>query len=197
LRIDLEWLLAERQRREDAEKTQAAAAERAGRLADALARAKSALDAGQLLEARGLLGPVRSEDPDNPESASLMGIITQRELAVKVSAAEETLVVARRTFRRDPAAAIAHLTDLDVTGLPESLARQVFGEWARACRRLCRVRGIADPLRYAPDPGCGAVVAREHPDHPYVVVSALGMGPTWSTGSVVDDRTLRRARPLR
>ena len=195
--IDLERLLAERQRREDAEKAKAAAAERAGRLADALARAKSALEVGRFLEARRLLGSVSSEEPDNPEIASLMGIITQRELAVKVSAAEETLIVARRTYRRDPAAVIAHLTALDVDGLPESLARQVFGEWARACRRLCRAKGLAAPLRYAPDRGRGAVVAREHPDRPYVVVSALGMGPSWSEGSVVDDRTLQRARPLR
>jgi hypothetical protein len=55
---------------------------------------------------------------------------------------------------------VARLEAIDVDGLPEDVARQVFGEWARTCARLCRERGIAEPLRYAPDPGRGAVIAR-------------------------------------
>lgn len=92
---------------------------------------------------------------------------------------------------------MGRLAALDVDGLPDPLSRQVFGEWARACARLCRERGLVEPLRYAPDPGRGAVIARESPDGSYVVVSALGMGPGWQVGSVVAERQVRRARPLR
>jgi len=196
-RLDLERLLAERRRQEEAEKAKAAEAERARRLAGALARARTALEAGRNEEAKGLLGTLAKDYPDNPEIASLKTIIAQRELAVKVDVVEAALWEARREYRRDPAAAVAGLEALDVDGLPEPLARQVFGEWARACARLCREQGIAEPLRYAPDPGCGAVIAREVPDGSYVVVSSLGMGRDWQKGCSVSERQVRRARPLR
>ncbi|MDA8216292.1 MAG: hypothetical protein M0Z94_01595 [Dehalococcoidales bacterium] len=195
--LDLERLLAERRRQEEAEKAKAAEAEQAWRLSGALARTREALEAGRFEEAKGLLGSVAGEFPDSPEINSLKQIIAQRELDVKLSAAEETLWAARREFRRDPAATLARLEALDVEGLPEDLTRQLFGEWARACARLCRDREIAEPLRYAPDPGRGAVIARESPGGSYVVVSALGMGPNWQPGSVVGERQVRRARPLR
>ena len=196
-RLDLERLLAERRRQEEAEKAKAAEAERARRLSGALARARSALEAGRIQEAKESLGTVASDYPDDPEIASVKSMIAQRELVVKMDAAEEALWAARREYRRDPEAAVARLETLDVDGLPEELARQVFGEWARACARLCRDRGIAEPLRYAPDPGRGAVIARESPDSGYVVVSALGMGPGWKAGVPVGERQVRRARPLR
>jgi len=196
-RLDLERLLAERRRQEEAEKAKAAEAERARRLSDALARARSALDAGQCQEARELLALVCSENPDNPEIASLMSIMAQRELTVKVTAAEEALWAARREYRRDPAAAVQRLQSLDVAGLPDPLARQIFGAWAGACARLCRESEIAAPLRYAPEPGRGVVIARESPDGDYVVVSALGMGRSWQNGTRVSARQVERARPLR
>ncbi len=195
--FDLERLLEERRREKEAEKAKAAEAERARRLSGALARAFAALEAGRFEEAKGLLGAVASEFPGSPEVSSLKQIITQRELDVKISAAEETLWAARREFRRDPATTVARLEALDVDGLPDDLARQLFGEWARACARLCRERETVEPLRYAPDPGRGAVIARESPGGSYVVVSALGMGPNWQPGSVVGERQARRARPLR
>jgi hypothetical protein len=195
--LDLERLLAERGRREDAEKAKAAEAERARRLAGALAQARAALAAGRFEEAKGLLEPVASDYPDNSEIATLKTIIAQRELSVKTDAVEKMVWEARRVYRHDPTAAVTQLESLDIDGLPEPLARQVFGEWARACSRLCRERGIVEPLRYAPDPGRGAVLARESPDSVYVVVSALGMGPDWQAGSVVSERQVRRARPLR
>ncbi len=194
--LDLERLLAERQRQEEAEKAKAAAAERAERLSGALARAKAALEAGRLEEAEAVLGPVATENPDHAEVASLLKIIAQRARIVKCAAAEDALWAARREWRRDPAAAAARLEGLDVGDLPDPLARQVFGTWAQACGRLCRERGLAEPLRYAPDPGRGAVVAREGPDAPYTVVSALGMGAGWQPGTVVGERQVRRARPL-
>jgi hypothetical protein len=195
--LDLERLLAERRRHEAAEKARAAAAERAGRLSGALARARAALEAGRFEEARKVLGSAASESPNHPEIASLTEMIAQRERAVKVAAAEEVLWTVRRAFRRDPATAVARLEAVDAEGLPEPLAREVFGEWARACARLCRERGIAEPLRYAPDPGRGAVIAREGAGGGCVVVSALGMGAGWQAGSAVSERQVRRARPLR
>jgi len=195
--LDLERLLAERCRREEVDKAKAAEAERARRLAGALARARSALEAGRFEEAKGLLGAVTSENPCNPEITTLKTIIAQRELTVRVDAVEEALWEARRLYRHDSAAAVAHLEALNLDGLPEPVARQVFGEWARACSRLCQERGITEPLRYAPDLGRGAVITRESPDGPYIVVTALGMGPDWQTGSTVGERQVRRARPLR
>ncbi|HVA85574.1 MAG TPA: hypothetical protein VNF73_04540 [Candidatus Saccharimonadales bacterium] len=195
--LNLERLLAVRQRQEELEKAKAAAAERAVRLSEILARAKSALDAGQLAEARGLLGQVSTEYPDNPEIASLQQIIARRELAVKVTSAEEAIQAARRAYRRDPAGVIARLASLDVQGLPDEVSRQLFGEWARACRRLCCERGMAEPLRYAPDPGRGAILAKESAEGDYVVVSTLGLGPEWQVGRSVTPRIVERARPLR
>jgi hypothetical protein len=195
--LDLERLLAERQRQEAAEKAKAAEAERAERLSGALTRAKAALEAGRLEEAEAVLGPVATENPDHAEVASLLKIMAQRARIVKSAAAEDALWAARREWRRDPATAVARLGALDVEDLPDPLARQVFGIWAQACGRLCRDRGLAEPLRYAPDPGRGAILAREGPDAPYSVVSALGMGAGWQPGSAVGERQLRRARPLR
>jgi hypothetical protein len=195
--LDLERLLAERHRQEEAEKAKDAAAERAERLSGALARAKAALEAGRLEEAGAVLGPVTSENPDHAEVASLLKIIAQRARIVKSAAAEDALWAARREWRRDPTGAAARLEALDVEDLPDPLARQVFGTWAQACGRLCREHELAEPLRYAPDPGRGAILAREGPDGPYTVVRALGMGAGWQPGSAVGERQLRRSRPLR
>lgn len=195
--LNLERLLAVRRRQEEIEKEKAAAAERARRLSEVLARAKSALEAGQLAEAHGLLALVSTEDPDNPEIASLQEIIARRELAVKVAAAEGAIQAARRDHRHDPAGVVAHLITLDVDGLPHELSRQVFGEWARACRRLCHAQNLVEPLRYAPDPGRGAILAKECADRDYVIVSTLGLGPEWEVGRAVAARIVERARPLR
>ena len=195
--LDLERLLADRRRHEDAENAKAAAAEQAGRLSGALARARSALEAGRCEEAQAVLGPVADENPDNADIASLLNMIIQREVAVKVTAAEDALWLARRAWRRDPEAAVSQLAALDVVGLPEDVGRQVFGTWAQACARLCRQRGFGEPLRYAPNPGCGAVLAREQPGAPYTVVSALGLDVDWQPGTPVGERQVQRARPLR
>ena len=195
--LALERLLAERRREEEAEHARAAAAERARRLSEALAGASSALEAGRLEEARALLGPVCQDHPDDACIASLLRRLAQREAAVKALAADEALWEARRAFKKDPEAALTRLEALDMTELPEPLTRQVFGAWARACARLCRRRELAEPLRYAPDPGRGAVLAREAPEGPVVVVRALGLGPEWRAGAVVPAGRLRLARPLR
>jgi hypothetical protein len=195
--LDLERLLAERRKQEEAEKAKAAEAEAAGRLSGALARAREALEAGRFEEAKGLMEAAERQFPSNPELISLKGMIARREMGVKTSTAEETLWTARREHRRDPGAVVARLESVDTEGLPDDLSRQLFGEWARACARLCRERGVEEPLRYAPDPGRGAVIARESPGGEYVVVSALGMGESWRAGSKVRGYQVRRARPLR
>src|SRR5581483_10875360 len=196
-RLDLDRLLAERRRQEESERTRAAEAEQAQRLSEGITRARCAIDSGDLEEAKALLGPLTKDNPDNADVASLQDIIARRELSVKVDAAEEALRVARREYRRDPNAAVARLVDLDTERLPDPLARQVFGEWARACSRLCRDRGLVDPLRYAPDPARGAILARERDDAPYTVLSALGLDDRWRPGATAPERLVQRARPLR
>lgn len=198
---DVQRLLDERRRdvEAQAEQQRAAELEAARRLSDGLARAKEALEMGQVEEARALAGDLAREHPTNAEIASLLSTIAWREVSVKNAAAEQALRTARRLRRSDPVGAAAALEAVDVDGLSDELARLVFGEWARVnSRRLADEREEREPLRYAPDPGRGLVLARERADGPYVVVSALGMGETWRPGSVVADRAiLRRARPLR
>jgi len=164
--------------------------------AAALAGARKALDAGRFEEAQALLGPLAKEHPGNAQITSLQTIIARLRASVKATAAEDALWAARRDYRHDPAAAVARLAALDVDGLPEPLARQVFGQWARACRRRCERDGTGDALRYAPRVGRGAVLIRRTPDEPYVVLSAIGMGDVWAAGTVVSERTVRCARPL-
>lgn len=194
--LDLERLLAERRRQEEAEKAKAAQAERARRLSEALSGAQRALDAGHIREAEAVLGPLAKDHPNNANITSLLEIIARRELAVKVDMAEQALWAVRREHRHNPAAAAALLETLDIAGLPPELARQVFGAWAHHCARLCRQQDLLEPLRYAPDPGRGAVLARQTPDGPYLVVSALGMNGDWAAGKVVAPHLVRRARPL-
>ena len=190
--LDLDRLRAERQQ----EKARAAAAERARRLSTALSRARAALAAGGLEEARTLLGPVANENPDNAEVTSLLDSIAERAMAVKVRRAEQALSVALGTYREDATGALAGLEALDVDGLPEELGKRVFGGWARVCSAVCTERGLVEPLRYARQQGHGVVFAREQLAGSYVVVSALGMGPGWQPGTPVDEAAIQRARPL-
>src|SRR5581483_11847812 len=68
--LDLSRLLAERRREEEAEHTRAAEAERARRLSEGLAQARSALESSHLEEAKALLGPLAKDNPDNTAVAS-------------------------------------------------------------------------------------------------------------------------------
>ena len=192
--LDLGRLLQERRRQEEAEQAEAAAALRAGRLAGVRAAVSQALAAGRIEEAEAQLGPVANEYPDDADVASLTLMVAQRRRAVKATAAEQAVVAAHREARRDPGAAVARLEALDVDGLPEPLARQVFGAWARACARLCLERGIGGALRYAPDPGRGAVLAPERPDGPVPRPQRPGHGPGVG-GARGGRRALRPAGP--
>ncbi|MCW5853236.1 MAG: hypothetical protein KIT87_24420 [Anaerolineae bacterium] len=195
-RLDLERLLTERRRQAEAEHARQREAERARRISETVSRARGALEAGRLAEARAALEGVVHDAGDAPEVKELARRIAQREFAAKVALVENALWAARREYRREPAVAIAHLTALEMAGLPADLSRQVFGAWVRACTRLCHAQGLLDPLRYAPDPGQGAVIAREAPNGEYIVVSVLGLGAGWQVGEPVGEGVVRRARPL-
>jgi hypothetical protein len=61
---------------------------------------------------------------------------------------------------------------------------------------VCRERDIREPVRYTPALGRGAVLVR-HESGAYQVMSAIGMGPRWSSGALVGERYGRWSRPLR
>ena len=195
--FNLSRLLAERRRQEEAQRARADEVKCAALVADTIASAEVALRAGNWEAARAALDCITHVTVDSPEVKELRQRITQREFAVRVTHADEALWAARRAFRRDPAAALGRLENLDVDGLPDALSRQIFGTWARACARLCQERQMADPLRYAPDPGRGVIIARHTTSDAYVVVSALGMGDEWHVGARVAERIVRQSRPLR
>jgi hypothetical protein len=195
-RSDVQKLLVERQKAEDVEKARAAESARAERIAGNLARARDLIGSGALEEAKLLLDSIRHDDPKTAEVAALEECIARRELASRVAAAEQALWLVRRDLRHDPVGAVGRLTTLDIDGLPEPLTKQVFGEWARACSRVCREKGLADPLRYAPNPGRGVVLAHDDAGR-YFVVSSLGMNGHWKAGSLIDEWVVRGSRPLR
>lgn len=194
--VDIDRLLKLRQRMEEQEQAKAAQSERAERLSVSLKRASVALDLGRVEEARALLGPFVAEDPVDAGVASLVDRIARAEIEVKAEQAEDALWDARRSYHKDPAAALSRLEALDVDGLPQELGCQVFGQWARTAARVCREREIREPVRYTPGLGRGAVLVR-HESGAYQVVSAIGMGPRWAPGALVGERYGRWSRPLR
>ncbi len=193
-RLDLARLLAERQRHEDQARQEAEAAGRAERAREVVAAVQQALADGRLNESLLLLD--HAQDVESAELTHLRAQVTERIRIGRTWAAEQALRRARRSQRHDPAQAVHALEAVVVDLLPDTLARQVFGEWARACLRLCRQQGIQAPLRYAPELGRGAVLAWDEARQAYVVLSALGMGPAWAAGQRVDDAVAQRARPL-
>lgn len=193
--LDLERLLAERQRMREADERRAAEAERARRLNTALAGARMALQSGRLEEATALLGPAGNEHPDNAEIASLKATIARRQLAVNTSAAEEALWSARREYRRDPVTAVARLEALVIDGLDGELVKELVSVWLRACARLCQERQLEDAVRCSAGFGKAFVAARHEPHGPHLVVSALGL-PDCLAGSFPSGRLMTAAQPL-
>jgi len=190
----LAQLLAERCREEEHQRAEAAEAERTRRLQEGLAAAKATLAAGLVEEAGAILGDLAKDYPDSADVASVQDSIRHRRDAVKISAAEEALHAARRSYRRSATEAVAQLEGLDLTGLPDHLLQQLKGVWAAACARLCRERQVTGLLRYLPSPAYG-VVAHEDAGE-YRVISALGASH-FPAGSVVTESFVQRARPLR
>ena len=81
-------------------------------------------------------------------------------------------------------------------GLPEDLARRVFGLWSNACFQLIRQSGMYEPRRYSPATSRGVVFAHRTPDGPHEVVSALGLSG-WHVGEEVKaQRIVDASRPL-
>ncbi len=73
------------------------------------------------------------------------------------------------------------LAGVQMDGLPDDLARRVFGLWSNACAQLVQQRSWHEPYRYAPTTSRGVVFARPAPQGPCEVISALGL-PDWQPG---------------
>ena len=104
--------------------------------------------------------------------------------------AEEALRAGRRLHRREPVAALDLLEPLDLEGLPEELARHLYGLWLTACRRI----GLLAAVHYRAGFGRGAVLMPTA-DGQYEVVSAIGLR-RWERGRRLAPQALRGARPL-
>lgn len=181
----------------DEERRQAAAAERdaeerrrRGQLEEGLGQVQRLLAKDNENEARRLLGVLAKEHPNSPETASLIATLDRRAQAVKTGAAEQALRQARRLARRAPAEAAALLGPLDLDGVPDDLARQVYGCWLAACRRLAP----AGVRHYSPRFGQGAVLV-PGADGRLEVIAAIGL-PDWQPGRRFSPSALRGARPL-
>jgi hypothetical protein len=199
-RPHLARVIADQRRREEeqADASRRADEERATRLADGIAAARSALAGGRLDEARQLLAPLARDFPTDDQLQSVLDVVRWRAQQMLVGPAQSALREIRgRVLRDDPQRAIARLADVKIEGLPEDLARQVFGVWSNACFQFVQQRGWHEPLRYSVVTSRGAIMVRHTADSPHEVLSALGMGPEWYAGKVVtDEDLLRAARPL-
>ena len=198
-RPHLARVVAERRQREQeqAEAAQRAETERAARLADGIAAARQARHEGRLDEARELLVSLVGDFPSNQEIRSVLEAVRWQAHHLRVAPAEEALSdVLRRPYRDNPDAAVARLAAVDMEGLPDDLARRIFGLWSNACFQLVRQSGMYEPRRYSPATSRGVVIARRAPDGPYEVVSALGL-PGWQVGDeVTAQRIVDASRPL-
>ena len=193
-------VLAERRQREQErlEAERRADEERAARLSRGIAAARQALRDGQPERAREILAPLARDFPTSDEVQSVMDVIRWQSQQVLVGPAQAALRdVRERTYRDDPERAVGRLSGVTIDGLPEALARQVFGVWSNACYQVVQQRGWHAPLRYSSATSRGVVLARREQDSTYEVVSALGMGPEWQAGQpVTAPGVLRAARRL-
>ncbi len=191
--------LAERERQveEQAQREQQRDAERAGRLAAGLEQARQALRQEQPEQALRVLQPLRAEFPGDPELRRALDAAGWQQRRRAVAPAEEALRDLRsRACRQDPEQAMARLASVTMDGVPEDLARQLFGIWSDVCLKVVEQRGWHDPLRYAPQTSRGVTLARQTAEGAYEVVSVLGL-PNWQVGQVVTSSgVLRAARPL-
>ena len=197
-RPQLSRVLAERRRLAETrrEAARAAESERASRLAHGLEALDAALKADELEQAGELLEPLVREFADNSDLRRKQDILRWRLRNRLVAPIEATLhEISRRAYRQDAEAALARLAGLRTDGLPEDLARRVFGVWSNTCWHVVQLRGMTDPRRETPGTSRGAIWART-PGGAYEVVSSLGH-PAWQPGQVVPDRIARNAPALR
>jgi hypothetical protein len=104
--------------------------------------------------------------------------------------------ISRRPYRDDPEATLKRLAEVHTDGLPEDLARRVFGLWSNACFRVVQQRGWHEPRRAAPITSRGAVWARPELGAPYEIVSSLDE-PRWRPGDTVAEHIATKAPPLK
>ena len=194
---NIQRALAERRRLQEEERRRAEDTARAARRQEALAPARVAADAGGFDEAVTVLTAVAKEHPGDAEIDALLEDVRWRRLTRRRAAALRELAIARRELRSDPQAAVSRLAAIDLRDLPAELVARVHARWLDACARLCRARGVEQALRCAPGRGRGAVLIREAPAGPYVVLSALGMDDQWRPGRAVHECVAKVSRPLR
>lgn len=190
VRDDLARLLAEEREREEAGRREAEERDRQARLTEAIAEAEEMVRAGNFDEALRMLGCLVKEHPNNPRLASCIDKLRRQEWAVKTTMAEQALRTARQ-HRRDPETAIAALEPLDLTSVPDALARQVYGCWLKACSRF----GLGDAVHYSAAFCKGAILVPSV-DGRREVVSAIGL-PRWTKGRSFSTTALKGARPLK
>jgi hypothetical protein len=199
-RPHLARVVAERRQRgqEQAEAVQRAETERAARLANGIAAARQARHEGRLDEAREILVSLVGDFPSNQEIRSVLEAVRWQAHHLRVAPAEEALSdVSRWPYRDNPEAAAARLATVDMEGLPDDLARRVFGLWSKHCLHIARQSGLLEPKRYSPATSRGFVMAQRTPADRFTVFSVLGV-TGWEIGQeVTDPRILAAARPLR
>ena len=197
---DVQALLAEQRREQEAARRQEAALARARRLQALVADADEALAQGVVGQARQSLQVLQREFPE--EGAHIERLrqgIEQQVRAEKDAAARAALnASAEAQARGDLEGAVRALEEVDVRGLSADVSEDVFGKWSDACSRLAQAAELAD-VRFSPVKGRGLILYRD-PQYPsgLVVLSALGMGSLYAFGKVVSDPfILERARPYR
>jgi hypothetical protein len=197
-RPQLARVLAERQRQADEqiEAARRAESERADRLATGLAAVDAALSSDDLDHARARLERLAQHFPQEAEVRRRQDIVRWRLRNRLIAPAEAALRdVTRRGYRDDPEAAVARLAAIQTEGLPEGLARRVFGIWSNLCWHVVQLRGWQDPRRDTPSISRGTIWART-PGGAYEVVSSLA-DPRWQAGQVVPPRLAVTAAALR
>lgn len=160
------------------------------RIREMLALAGDHLDHARHEEARRLLDSLSGTLSSVPDLTGTFETLQNRAEAVKIRMAESALREARRLHRREPVAALDLLEPLDLAGLPEELARHLYGLWLTACRRI----GLLAAVHYRAGQGRGAVLIPAA-DGRWEVVSAIGLR-RWERGRVFAPQALRGARPL-
>jgi hypothetical protein len=191
IREDVARLLAEEREREEAARRQVEQRQREARLQDGIAKAEALARERKFNEARRLLGGLVRGHPNSPSLASCIDRIRRQEWAVKTQRLEDALRQARRLVRREPRKAIALLEPLDLSGMPDTLVRQVYGCWLIACRGAGFDSGVHYPAAF----GRGAVLVPTG-DNDLEVVSAIGL-PHWRPGRRLSRAALKGAHPLR
>jgi len=160
------------------------------RMREELELAGEHLDGGRNSEARRLLSSLEKKISSAPDLELTFATLRRREQQVNTRAAEAALREARRLHRREPARAIELLEAAELEGLPEELARHLYGCWLTACRRL----DLLAAIHYRAGFGRGAVLVPAA-DGRWEVISALGLR-RWEPGRRFAPQALRGARPL-